>query len=292
MQRPASITRLKRALTAVLALPAVLIVPSSASAAAAPEQSQAFAAGFSGSLDPVPVDERARRIEQRLEWPVLIAALLTIPAIVLGQSSLGQPWDTVATILNWATWLVFLAEASVMLAVVPDRRAWLRTHPLEVAIVALTPPFLPASLQVARAFRLLRLLRHVEAAALMRRVLSTEGVRDAAVIAAFTVLVGGAAYAAVEQSQDGERLSSWDGVWWAVTTVTTVGYGDSYPTTTPGRMIAIVVMGVGIGFVALLSATVAQRFVCTQQAEQHELRELERRLAAIDERLASLTIRD
>ena len=44
-----------------------------------------------------------------------------------------------------------------MLAVVPDRGRWLRDHPLEVAIVVLTPPFLPASLQAARAFRLLRL---------------------------------------------------------------------------------------------------------------------------------------
>jgi uncharacterized membrane-anchored protein YhcB (DUF1043 family) len=57
-------------------------------------------------------------------------------------------------------------------------------------------------------------------------------------------------------------------------------------------MIAIVVMVVGIGFVALLSATVAERFVRTQQAEKHELRELERRLAAIDQRLASFERHD
>ena len=106
----------------------------------------------------------------------------------------------------------------------------------------LTPPFLPASLQAARVFRLLRLLRILRLGILARRFLSTEGIRDAAVLTAMTVLGGGAAYAAVEKAQ---HLSVWDGVWWAIVTVTTVGYGDTYPHTHAGRIIAIVVMFVG-----------------------------------------------
>jgi hypothetical protein len=89
-----------------------------------------------------------------------------------------------------------------------------------VAIVILTPPFLPASLQAARVFRLLRLLRLLRAGILVRRLLTTEGVRDVAVLALLTVLGGGAAYSAVVTSQD---LNTWDGVWWAIVTVTTVG---------------------------------------------------------------------
>ena len=50
-----------------------------------------------------------------------------------------------------------------MVYVVPDRGRWLREHPLDLAIVVLTPPFLPASLQALRVFRLLRLLRLVRA---------------------------------------------------------------------------------------------------------------------------------
>ena len=65
-------------------------------------------------------------------------------------------------------------------------------------------------------------------------------------------------------------MSTWDGVWWAVSTMTTVGYGDVYPRTDEGRFIAIVVMIVGIGFVAVLTAAIAQRFVAIQVGQQVE----------------------
>jgi voltage-gated potassium channel len=134
-----------------------------------------------------------------------------------------------------------------------------------------------SNLNAARVFRLLRLLRLVRAGSLARRVFSTEGVRDASVLALFAVLGGGAAFAAVEQDQD---LSAWDGVWWAITTVTTVGYGSPEVTTDGGRIIAICLMFTGIGFVAVLTASAAERFVRSRQAEE-KARE-ERR--AIEER--------
>jgi len=235
--------------------------------------------------------ERARRVEERFEWPLLIAALLTIPAIAIEQSSVGQPYDTIAGILDWVVWLAFLIELVVMLAVVPDRRRWLREHPLELAIVVLTPPFLPAALQAARIFRLLRLLTLVKGAVLLRRLMSTEGIRDSAVLALATVLVGGAAYSAIEKTHDGEPISAWDGVWWAITTVTTVGYGDTYPDTTAGRIIAMAVMFVGIGFVAIVTAAAAERFMRARRAEDvvvaRQLDEIIRRLDALEDRLAS-----
>jgi voltage-gated potassium channel len=64
-----------------------------------------------------------------------------------------------------------------MLAVVPDRRRWLREHPVEVVSVVLTPPFLPSSLAAARVLRLLRLVRLVRLAAIAPRLFTIEGVR-------------------------------------------------------------------------------------------------------------------
>ncbi len=231
------------------------------------------------------VDERAEQVQRRFEPWLLVAALLTIPAIAIEQSNVREPWDAIGTALNWGTWLVFLGEVVVMLRVVPDRGRWLRDHPLDLAIVLLTPPFLPASLQAARVFRLLWLLRLIRAAPLARRLLSTEGVRDAGVLALLTVLGGGTAFAAAEKSQN---LSAWDGVWWAMTTVTTVGYGDSYPLTTGGRIIAIVVMLVGIGFVAVLTAAAAERFIAGRREAVEERIDLGAKLDEIGRRLDAM----
>ena len=71
-------------------------------------------------------------------------------------------------------------------------------------------------------------------------------------------LGGGAIFASAESSQD---LTTWDGIWWSITTVTTVGYGDIYPETDEGRAIAIVVMATGIGLVAFITAAIAERFI-------------------------------
>ena len=59
--------------------------------------------------------------------------------------------------------------------------------------------------------------------------------------------------------QDYHSLTS--GLWWAVQTVTTVGYGDSVPTTTAGRFIAALVMVTGIGFIAVVTAAITAAFM-------------------------------
>jgi hypothetical protein len=75
------------------------------------------------------MDERSERVAQRFELPILVAALLIV--IAIEQSSLGESWNAIALALNWATWFVFALEVVVMLAVVADRRRWLRGHPLK-----------------------------------------------------------------------------------------------------------------------------------------------------------------
>jgi voltage-gated potassium channel len=237
------------------------------------------------------VDQRSERIKRRFEKPIVIAALLVIPIMVLEATATGEPWSTRATVANWLIWGLFAAEVVVMLAIVPDRRRWLREHLLEIAIVLLTPPFLPASLQALRVFRVFRLLRLIAIVRYARRLFTLNGLRYGALIALVTVLAGGAAFA------HAESRSTWDGVWWAMTTVTTVGYGDIPPQTDLGRVVAILVMLVGIGFLSLLIGSVSERFLRTdleQEAEEVERNdetqhaELMRELRAIRERLAEL----
>ena len=138
-------------------------------------------------------------------------------------------------------------------------------QPLEVAIVLFTPPFLPASLQALRVFRLLRLARLFRLAPLARRLFTIDGLRYAALLALLTVLAGGAGFGAIEK-----QYSTWDGVWWAISTMTTVGYGDVSPHTDLGRVLAIGIMVIGIGFVAILTGAVAERFLAPEIEEVAE----------------------
>lgn len=227
---------------------------------------------------------REQQIQKWFEWPVVTAALLTIPILVIQESHLGEPWDVIGAILNWLTWGTFALETIVMLAVVKHRRAWLRGHLVDLAVVLLTPPFAPAAWQAGRVFRLVRLLRLVRVFSI-RRLLSLEGMKYAALVAAGTVVVGGAVFASIEKQQ---HLTTWDGVWWAVTTVTTVGYGDIYPKTDGGRIIAMAIMLVGIGFVALLTAFIADRFVHQQKETAAKEDQILAELSEIRNRLEGL----
>jgi voltage-gated potassium channel len=107
-----------------------------------------------------------------------------------------------------------------------------------------------------------------------------EGVRYVALLAFVTVLAGGTAFAAVE-----DKPKAWDGIWWAATTMSTVGYGDITPATDAGRVIGLFVMVVGIGLGSILIGAVAERFV--QRDVQTETAEVERQLAATDDDLLS-----
>ena len=215
------------------------------------------------------MNDRAARAQQLFEWPIVVAALLVIPAIVIEQSSLGEPWDTVATVINWVTWLVFLAELVVMLILVSDRRLYVRKNLWDVALVVLTPPILPPGLQALRALRILRVLRLERVARFGRRAFSLNGLRYAALIALLAALGGGAAFEALE-SQQHPKPGFFDGIWWSVSTMTTVGYGDVIPHTTASRMLAMALMLTGIGFVALLTGAIAERFLSPEVREVQE----------------------
>jgi voltage-gated potassium channel len=225
--------------------------------------------------------------------PVLAAALLVVPVIVLEEADLPAPWPAVTAAANWLIWSTFLAELVAMLAVVPDRRAWLRRHPLEVGLVVLTPPFLPATLQAARALRLLRVLRLAITAHRLRALLSLDGLRATGLVALLAILGSGAAFAALEREQ---HLDAWDGVYWAVTTMTTVGYGDLSPQTEAGRLLAVAVMLTGISFLAVLTGTLAQAVMARVAREEVEpgeaqllatLDRLDARLTRIEDALAA-----
>lgn len=239
---------------------------------------------------PTPADDlaraaRAERLERLFEWPLVVAALLVIPVVVLDETNASGFWGTFGSVLNWVVWSVFAVALVVLLAVTPHRGAWLRAHPIELAIVLLTPPMLPAAFGALRLFRLLRLLRLGIFVHELRRFLTPSGVRLAGVLAAAAALGGGAIFAEVEKGQ-----SLGDGVWWAFATMSTVGYGDLSPKSAIGRIVGACLMVIGIGFFALLTGALAQYFLAEKVTalEQEEERLIQSEGEARDEILAEI----
>src|SRR6185503_19606655 len=89
-----------------------------------------------------------------------------------------------------------------------------------------------------------------------------------------------------EREPESNIKTAEDAVWWSVTTITTVGYGDKYPVTSEGRAIAMVLMLAGVGLFGTLSGLVASFFLGAKQDEEEvELKEIIARLDAIDAKL-------
>jgi voltage-gated potassium channel len=135
-------------------------------------------------------------------------------------------------------------------------------------IIVPSPPFLvPEAVQGTGAVRVLRYLRFVRAAAVAAIGLRESGQafrhrRFHYVPLATVVIVGLGAGGifAVERGQNNNIQSIGDALWWSVVSVTTVGYGDVSPVTAEGRLIAVGLMVVGIGFLGIFTATLDKFF--------------------------------
>lgn len=189
---------------------------------------------------------------------------------VLGGSSAPRGTGLVLQ----AIWLVFAVHYVVSLVLAPKRGAWLIHHLHELAIVAL-PMLRP--LRLLRLRTTLSLLHRVAGTALRGRVLIY-------VLGASTLLV----YIAALAMYDAEGLhpesiirTFWDALWWAVVSVTTVGYGDLYPVTLTGRLIAVALMIYGIALLGVVTATLASWLV--QQVAEEEAKSTAATVEHVDE---------
>jgi voltage-gated potassium channel len=185
--------------------------------------------------------ETSGRVHTPLEPVVLAATLALVPVLIIETDATSGRWQQVALVANWIIWAFFAAELAAVLIFAPRKRAALRAHWLDVAIVVLTIPLLGQALAWLRLARFIRLARFAvivtRAIQAERRVTSGDTLRIAVLLTVTSIFVAGLAEYALG-TEDFTNL--WDAVWWAIVTVTTVGYGDVYPTTVQGRLIGIV----------------------------------------------------
>ena len=226
-----------------------------------------------------------------LNFAIVIATLATIPVIVLLDQDAHDPWLYAA---DWAIWAVFLLEYVLEIWLSPSRSAYARRNWLSPLVLILSFPLLPDLLSTVRLARLVRLLRFTRLAGVtmrglgeLRVVLARRGLLFVAVTTVLLILAGAAALEIVEPRTVKGGFT--DGVWWAIVTASTVGYGDIAPSTFWGRFIAVVLMLSGIGMISTFSASITSYFVGQQEAT--DMKEIRERLDRIEALLAAQNAR-
>jgi voltage-gated potassium channel len=163
-------------------------------------------------------------------------------------------------VVTWTAWAVFAVDYVARVALAPDRRRYVLCHLHDLAVIAL--PLL-------RPLRLLRLVTVI--GALNRRAGSSLRGRVVVYVAGGTTLLTAVAALAMLDAERGAPQANittiGDALWWAMTTITTVGYGDRYPTTTTGRGVAVGLMLAGIALLGVVTATLASWLVERVSAE-------------------------
>jgi voltage-gated potassium channel len=175
--------------------------------------------------------------------------------------------------------VAFAADYLVELSITKKRMSFVRTQWASLLIVvsqflALLPAL--GFLGILRGARALRItttvIRVIGIGAASkkrgRRFFKEKAASVAFGLAGFTLITSAVAFTLAEDVGNGRRIESFfDALWWSAATITTVGYGDIYPVTATGGVIAVFTMVVGISTLAIVTARIAQFFMSTNSED-------------------------
>lgn len=193
--------------------------------------------------------------------------MLALAIVFLGIWSLASLWsgipprlDRAFVVVEWAIWGAFVADLVIRSVIAKSSWSFILHHPLEVLAVVVP---------------MLRPLRMLTILASGARVVTSRGLLRAgqAIIASALLLiwVAGVAMYNVEADAPGAHITNFpDALWWALVTITTVGYGDLYPVTVEGRVVAGGLMVVGVAVLGVVTATVATWFLRVTSAQERQ----------------------
>ncbi len=225
-------------------------------------------------LEPVPApqhpvatvaERRREQWEELADWPLTIAALLFLGAYAwpILDTTLSRGWVHACQAVTWVTWAMLGVDYMVRLLLSRRRGLFMRRNLLDLTVVAL-PLLRP--LRLLRLVTLLSVLNRYVGATLRGRVAAYVLMSTSLVI-----FVSALAVLDAERGREGANINSFgDALWWAASTVTTVGYGDRFPVTVTGRVVAVFLMLAGIALLGVVTASVASYLLERVQRVEEE----------------------
>ncbi len=227
-----------------------------------PQSPPPLAAPPDSSADPATAQRRTRAEVWLALTALVFLVAYSVPVI---SPQLDPRWQDVCAGVVWLSWGVFLVDFLVQWRAAGDRRGFVRHHWLD-ALALLLPVFQP--LRLVRLITLLRVLNRLNkhATAALRGRVTTY------VISATSLLVYLGALAVLTEERDGEGAiqTLGDALWWATVTVTTVGYGDYFPVTAAGRLVAVALMVCGIALLGIVTASMATWLLERIRSVEHD----------------------
>ncbi|WP_371615715.1 potassium channel family protein [Streptomyces sp. NBC_00454] len=234
---------------------------------------------------------RQSRWERRTQTPLLLLALgfAVAYAVPIVAPDADPAVHRACTHAEWVVWAAFAVDYLMRLGLSGAKKAFIRTHWMDLAAVLL-PMIQP-----------LRLLRVVSTLLLVgRRARMAPQIRLTTYVAGAVVgllMFGSLAVLSVERDAPGGNIKNLgDALWWSVTTMTTVGYGDHSPTTGLGRLLAVGLMLSGIALLGVVTANIAAWFISrferddlVERAQTAAIAELAGEVRALRAEVARLT---
>lgn len=219
-------------------------------------------------------------MEKRIESPTYELGMMVLSVFALGLlasrtiSNIGAEAVTVLEYADYAICVAFFGDFLWSLWHAPRRWRYLITWgwlDLLSSIPAIDVLRWGRLARVVRVFRIVRGLRASRLLAMMILRRRAENVVLAAAMAAgILVVFSSVAILSFETADTSNIRTAEDALWWAFATITTVGYGDFYPVTSEGRLIASVLMFAGVGLVGTCSAFLASWFLSAEEEEEDQ----------------------
>lgn len=218
---------------------------------------------------------RLAKWRKKTDGPLTALALGSLPILLLEFVSdrLNDNDRLLITVVNILVFTAFLVDYLAELTLAGERKSYVRHEWTSLLIVVSQGLALLPALGVLGALRIFRALKPIiflirivsigsAEAHELRRTIRTKAMSTALGVAGLVWITSAVAFTIVEEVGTGRRVDSFgDALWWSATTISTVGYGDVYPVTLIGRIIAVFTMIVGVSTFGVLTASIARLLI-------------------------------